>query len=89
MWERGDDGEAEQLASCYRHVLMVAADIGSRSIGIPAISTGIYGYPPDQAAVIAITTLINAYAPSIDEVVLVAFDPETEQRYEHILATGV
>ena len=68
-------------------MLKVPAAIGARPVDIPAISTGIHGYPPDQA--IAITTLIETHGPSVDEVVLVAFDPETEHGYEHILATGV
>jgi len=89
VWEGGDHGEADQLADCYRNVVKVAAQVGARSIGIPAISTGIYGFPADQAARIAITTLISAHAPSIDDVVLVAFDDETERRYEQMLGTGV
>lgn len=88
VWEGGRDGEPEQLASCYARVLGVATEIGARSIAIPAISTGIYGFPPHRAAVIAVTTLAEAEAPAVDEMVLVAFDDETQRRYEGLLAQG-
>jgi len=88
VWAGGDAGEAAHLASCYRRVLAVAAEIGARSVAIPAISTGIYGYPADRAATIAVAELAGAAAPTVDEAVLVAFDPETEQRYRRLLADG-
>ena len=88
VWTGGDAGEDGQLASCYRRVLAVAAEIGARSVAIPAISTGIYGFPSDRAAAIAVTELTGAAAPTVDETVLVAFDPETEQRYRRLLADG-
>lgn len=89
VWEGGDDGEAEQLACCYTHALMVGAEIGARSIAIPALSTGIYGFPADQAAHIAITTLVEIQVPVVEEVVLVAFDDDTERLYTEILEHGV
>ncbi len=85
----GDFGEAEQLASCYRRVLDVANEIGARTVAIPAISTGIYGYPADEAARIAVGTLVASDSRSVDEVILVAFDNETMQRYERLLEIGV
>jgi len=57
VWRGGGHGEADVLASCYRRSLDVAADAGARSIAFPCISTGIYGYPLEAAADIAITTL--------------------------------
>ena len=66
----------------------MAAEIGARSVAIPAISTGIYGYPPESAATIAVTTLMGVQVPEVEEVVLVAFDDETRRRYEQILGTG-
>lgn len=58
IWRGGGEGEAELLASAYRSALTVAAGLGARSIAFPSISTGIYGYPIDAAAEVAITTLI-------------------------------
>lgn len=85
VWNGGDMGEPEQLESCYRRSLEVAADIGARSIAFPAISTGIYGYPHDQAAAIAVAAVSNASPDDFDEVILVAFDDETFERYEKLL----
>jgi len=56
VWQGGGAGEAELLAGCYRRSLEVAAAHRLRSIAFPAISTGIYGFPPDQAAPIAVRT---------------------------------
>ena len=50
VWRGGAAGEPAQLASCYRRVLEVADELGARSVAIPAISTGIYGYPAEPAA---------------------------------------
>jgi O-acetyl-ADP-ribose deacetylase (regulator of RNase III) len=85
VWSGGRAGEPEQLASCYVSVVRVATDIGARAVAIPAISTGIYGVPPDQAASIAVTTLSALERSPLDEVVLVAFDDETHRRYEELL----
>src|SRR6516165_1289167 len=56
-WRGGGHGEAEQLASCYRRALEVADELGATSVAFPAISTGIYGYPADEAAEIAVNTI--------------------------------
>lgn len=56
VWRGGDHGEAELLQSCYRQSLTVAAARGLQSIAFPSISTGIYGYPIDLAAAIAVGT---------------------------------
>ncbi len=85
VWRGGHDGEPEQLASCYRRTLEVAADVGARTLAIPALSTGIYGYPTDDAAAVAVSTLTAADTPRLDEVVLVAFDDATYRRYERLL----
>jgi O-acetyl-ADP-ribose deacetylase len=88
VWRGGDDGEAEQLASCYRRSLEVADGLGARSVAFPAISTGVYGYPPAEAATIAVDTLRAAAASGstkVDLVRLVAFDQRTLDLYEGLL----
>lgn len=85
VWHGGDDDEEAQLASCYRRVVEVAAEIGARTVAVPAISTGIYGFPADRAAELAVATLRATTNPAVDEVVLVAFDDETARRYERLL----
>jgi O-acetyl-ADP-ribose deacetylase (regulator of RNase III) len=81
VWRGGSTGEAELLASCYRRSLEVADDIGARSVAFPAISTGVYGYPADDAATIAVDT-IRSTPTSVELVRLVAFDEATLRRYE-------
>ena len=54
VWQGGDAGEPELLASAHRRSLEVARDLGARSVAFPAISCGIYGYPPERAAPVAI-----------------------------------
>jgi O-acetyl-ADP-ribose deacetylase (regulator of RNase III) len=76
VWRNGKNGEAEQLASCYRRSLEVAVGLGATTVAFPAISTGIYGYPLDQAAGIAVAT-IRDFAGPVDLVRLVAFDPKS------------
>lgn len=56
VWHGGGEGEAELLASCYRESLRLAVDVGAGSIAFPAISCGVYGYPLDQAAAIAVAS---------------------------------
>jgi len=89
-WRGGTHGEAELLASCYRRSLMVAAELGARSIAFPAISTGIYGYPADSAAAVAVETVRSTLASiplPIELVRLVAFDSDTFGRYQSLLAS--
>lgn len=54
VWRGGGHGEADLLASCYRRSLAAAERLGAESVAFPAISTGVYGYPPDDAARIAV-----------------------------------
>jgi O-acetyl-ADP-ribose deacetylase (regulator of RNase III) len=85
VWRGGDGGEAELLASCYRRSLEVADELGARSVAFPAISTGVYGYPAEEAATIAVDT-IRATNTSVELVRLVAFDDRTRALYEARLA---
>ncbi|PSL45266.1 macro domain-containing protein [Saccharothrix carnea] len=77
VWEGGGHGEAEVLASCYRRSLEVTADLRARTVAFPAIATGVYGFPPEEAARIAITT-IRATPTDLTLVRPVAFDEDTE-----------
>jgi O-acetyl-ADP-ribose deacetylase (regulator of RNase III) len=87
VWRGGTDGEPDQLASCYRRSLEVATSVGARTVAFPAISTGVYAYPNDLAASIAVATVRAADPASFDELVLVAFDRTTHERYERLLGT--
>jgi O-acetyl-ADP-ribose deacetylase len=80
VWSGGRRGEADVLASCYRRSLEVADELGARSVAFPAISTGVYGYPPDLAAEIALRCVTTADT-AVELVRLVAFDRSTHQRY--------
>ena len=84
-WRGGDKGEAEDLASCYRRSLEVADELGAKSVAFPAISTGIYGYPPEEAARIAMDT-IRSTPTEVELVRLVAFDAATHQLYVDLLS---
>ncbi len=77
IWRGGGGGEAELLASCYRESMLLAQSHNLQSIAFPAISCGIYSYPPEQASAIAVRTIISvgAVCPAIMRVVLVAFEP--------------
>jgi O-acetyl-ADP-ribose deacetylase len=85
-WRGGDQGEPELLASCYRRSQELADELEARSIAFPAISTGIYGYPADQAARIAVDT-IRATPAKVELVRLIAFDAGTARLLEEALAT--
>jgi O-acetyl-ADP-ribose deacetylase (regulator of RNase III) len=84
VWRGGGEGEAERLASCYRRSVEIADEIGARSVAFPAISTGAYGFPPREAAVIAVDTL-RATPTNVERVLLVAFDDETLGLYRQRL----
>ncbi|MGH8107574.1 MAG: O-acetyl-ADP-ribose deacetylase [Arenimonas sp.] len=75
VWRGGDNGEPELLASCYRNSLRIAKQHGYRSIAFPSISTGIYGYPMDQAVPIAVDTAVqfSNSEPGIDEIIFCCF----------------
>jgi O-acetyl-ADP-ribose deacetylase (regulator of RNase III) len=81
VWRGGDVGEPELLGSCYRSALELAVEHGIRSIAFPAISCGVYGYPLDLAADVAVTEISRfmADAPDLDRVLLVAFDADTHR----------
>lgn len=87
VWHGGAQGEAELLAFCYRRSLEIAAANGIRSIAFPAISTGVYGYPIEQAAPVALAAVkqsLRAY-PAIEEIIFCCFSAADLSVYEQIL----
>ena len=87
VWHGGGQGEAELLASCYRSCLELAAEHGCRTVDFPSISTGVYHFPLDKAAGIAIGTIaafLSAH-PEIERVRMVCFDARTKGFYDAAL----
>lgn len=88
VWQGGGQSEAELLASCYRRSLAVAAAAGARSVAFPSISTGVYGYPIEAAAKIAVATVAAALKakPDFDAITFCCFSPEDLAIYQRELA---
>lgn len=89
VWRGGDNGEPELLAACYRNSLARAREVGARTVAIPAISTGIYGYPVGKAAAVAVATVreeVVAHPESHDAISLVCFGAEARRAFEEALA---
>jgi O-acetyl-ADP-ribose deacetylase (regulator of RNase III) len=85
VWNGGNAGEAGLLAACYRNSLALAEKHGVASIAFPAISTGVYGYPKDAAARIAVDTVRAFAAQSVREVVFCCFSEDDRERYDRLL----
>ena len=91
VWRGGDNGEPELLADCYRNSLNCAVEIRARTVGIPAISTGIYGYPVDLAAKVAVrvvSEMVKENPAAFDCITLVCFDDSTLNVFQAALETG-
>jgi O-acetyl-ADP-ribose deacetylase (regulator of RNase III) len=88
VWRGGAQGEPELLASCYRESLVLALACGARSIAFPAISCGVYGYPLQQAARIAVRECAQfaAAEPRIEKIVFACFSAEMLALYRAELA---
>lgn len=84
VWRGGGDGEPELLASCYRRSLAEAERVGAASVAFPAISTGVYGYPTDLAAEVAVASVAAADHASVEVVRFVAFDERTAGAYRSL-----
>ena len=87
VWRGGKAGEPELLASCYRRSLELALEHSVISLAFPSISTGIYGYPIEQAAPIAVGTVRDGLSrvPSLEEVVFCCFSRADMLVYERVL----
>jgi O-acetyl-ADP-ribose deacetylase len=79
VWKGGSAQEADTLASCHLSAVALAAELGCRTVAIPAISTGIFGYPAERAAEVAVTATRKALAgqDSVERVSFVLFDEQT------------
>ena len=85
IWKDGNSGESEKLNNCYLNSLKLAKVYGLSSIAFPNISTGIYGYPKQDAALIAVDILKNYSSRRIKEIIIVCFDEENYELYHHLL----
>jgi O-acetyl-ADP-ribose deacetylase (regulator of RNase III) len=86
VWHGGSRGEPALLASCYRNSLLLAEQEGLSSIAFPNISTGVYGYPKEPAARVAIDTVKETLpsTPGITRVIFVCFDRENLRLYQNL-----
>jgi O-acetyl-ADP-ribose deacetylase (regulator of RNase III) len=90
IWRGGHSGEQDVLASCYRSCLAIAQDRGLRTIAFPAIATGVYGFPREAAAQIAVASVRAHLAGDriMERVIFVCFDEETLGAYRQALGIG-
>jgi O-acetyl-ADP-ribose deacetylase (regulator of RNase III) len=88
VWHGGGQGEPALLSSCYRRALELAQENALATIAFPAISTGIFGYPPDQAAQVAVETVAETlrYIPGLTQVIFCCFDAASAERHQQALA---
>jgi len=87
VWDDGEHGEPDLLASCYRTCLARADEVGARTVAFPAISTGVYGYPIRAATVVAVST-VRSTPTAVDGVTFVCFNDAVQHAYETVLAGG-
>lgn len=92
VWTGGDQGESEVLASCYRQSLLLARENKIKSIAFPSISTGVYGFPIEQAAHIAVSTVreeLSSDPGQLKEVMFCCFSSADYEIYQQeLLALG-
>lgn len=92
IWHGGSKGEAKLLANAYRHSLQAAADRGIRTVAFPSISTGVYHYPLEEAAGIAVRTVKEfamEHPDALETVRFVLFDPKTKAAYDNAISMGI
>ena len=88
VWRGGDAGEPELLADCHRRALEVAAELGCRTVAFPAISTGVYGYPVELAAPVAVAAVREAARPPVELIRFVLFGDEHFATFRRALERG-
>ena len=88
IWRGGNSGEAGLLESCYRSCFRLAKENGVKTIAFPSISTGVYSYPLEAAAAIAVNTILDEIGknPEIESVSMVCFGAGVKAAYEKALA---
>jgi len=88
VWNGGTLGEDDLLASCYRRSIDLCREHALTSVAFPAISTGIYRFPADRAAGIAVTAVVDALpaAPLVTNIIFCCFSPDSGRLHEQALA---
>ena len=88
IWRGGTSNEDALLASCYRNCLLIASELGCKTVAFPSISTGVYHFPLARAARIAVTTILQHLAshPELECISMVCFDAATLAAYQKALA---
>jgi len=84
VWKGGDNYEAALLRACYRNSFNIALENGVRSIAFPAISTGVYGFPKQQATEIAVATMLE-YADRFERIIACCFSDADAECYRQVL----
>jgi O-acetyl-ADP-ribose deacetylase (regulator of RNase III) len=89
VWDGGENGEVELLSNCYRNSLSLAVQNKAKLIAFPSISTGVYNFPKEAAAKIALTETVTFLQndDAIEEVIFVCFDDETFEIYSRLLSS--
>jgi len=87
VWHGGRNQESDLLASCYHNCLKIAVENNIKTIAFPSISTGVYGYPIEEASEIALKEIVHFLAnnPSIEKVILVCFSESNYHLYNEKL----
>jgi len=85
VWHGGKSNEATLLANCYRNSLELALKHGAKTIAFPSISTGVYGYPKEEAAKVAVAVM-REYESKFDEIIACCFSAGDKALYERLLA---
>lgn len=87
VWQGGEKGEDEHLASCYRRAIALCEQTALASIAFPAISTGVYRFPPERAARIAVGATVDAVraASTVNRVIFCCFSPDSSRLHEQAL----
>lgn len=87
VWHGGNNGEAQKLAACYKNSLRLAVEHGCKAVAFPAISTGVYGYPRQEAAAVAVAAVVDFLktTPRLEHVLFVCFDAASLQTIQREL----